>query len=156
MITMAQLCPISHWEKVNSIPGQFDVVTVLDALYYFPDPEQQFMEIGRIVKAGGMFVFDVPGQAYLRLRGLLGAIAGMRRTRTFAAYPFYYSDQALRLFLDRAGFVIEKRLVDRGARHQSMLRNGMLFYTEMIKYLSSVLPRLFSFSPKVVYVARRK
>src|ERR1017187_3687528 len=39
----------------------FDVVTILDALYYFPDPVRDLTEARRIRKPGGVLAVEIPG-----------------------------------------------------------------------------------------------
>lgn len=135
---------------------QFDVVTILDALYYLPDPDQEMAELARILKPGGLMVFDVAGLGYLQLRGMIGGVFGMDRTRTFAAYPFYHSMRSVSMLLEKAGFAIDASLIDQGIEHSSaLLRLAMPAYLMMVKALSLVAGSAQELAPKIVYVARR-
>jgi SAM-dependent methyltransferase len=134
----------------------FDVVTILDALYYIPEPDRELAEVARILKPGGLLVFDVASQLYLRLRGLVGGVFGMSRTRTFAAYPFYFSDRSLDILLHRAGLRVLEVLADRGAVQQELvLRLLMSVYmglaTGVVKLSRGSLP----VCPKSIYLAGR-
>jgi SAM-dependent methyltransferase len=136
---------------------QFDAVTILDALYYIPDPDKELAEIARILKPGGILVFDIAGLAYLQLRGLVGTLLGLDRTRTFAAYPFYYSAQAISELLAKTGFVVSAKLVDQGVEHRSfILRLGVSIYMSLIKVIQRIFSVGFDLSPKVVYIAHRR
>lgn len=136
---------------------QFDAVTILDALYYIPDPDKELAEISRILKPGGILVFDIAGLAYLQLRGLVGTLLGLDRTRTFAAYPFYYSTQSVSELLAKTGFTVSTKLVDQGVEHSSfILRLGVPIYMSLIKVILRVFSVAFDLSPKVVYIAHRR
>ncbi len=136
----------------------FDVVTILDALYYLPEPDKELAEIARILKPDGLFVFDVPGQVYLRLRGNIGQLLGLSRTRPFTTYPFYFSSQSLNLLLNQAGLEIIEVAVGRGARQpEPLVRHLVSAYINLAKMLSKFfhnLPPLVS--PMPVYNVRRK
>lgn len=135
---------------------EFDVVSILDALYYLPDPDKELAEIGRILKPGGLLVFDTAGLAYLQLRGLVGTIVDLDRTRTFAAYPFYYSIPSVQALLTKTGFIVDALLVDQGIEHRSAaLRIAMPIYMSMVKLATLLFPVAHSLAPKLVYVARR-
>ena len=135
---------------------QFDVVTILDALYYIPEPDKELREIARILKPGGLLVFDIAGLTYLQLRGMVGTLAGLDRTRTFAAYPFYHSRQSVKALLGKTGFTLEAMLGDQGIEHRSaLLRMAMPIYMKAIKLASLIVPQAIDLSPKVVYIARR-
>ncbi len=49
-------------------PAFFDAVTVLDALFYFPDARATLVEIGRILKRDGLLGVEIPGLRYRFLR----------------------------------------------------------------------------------------
>jgi len=50
----------------------FDAISVLGALYYFPDPRAELAEIRRVLKDDGLLAVEIPGFTYtlLRDRGL--------------------------------------------------------------------------------------
>jgi len=136
--------------------ARFDVVTILDAFCYFPDPIVHIQEIMRILKPNGLFVFDIPGQLYLHLRGLIGRVLGMTRTHTFAAYPFYYSHKSIRVLLRDLSHKIEVVIIDRGtAQEHTLLEFAMLPYIQMIKQSSRLFTSLREASPKLIYVVRK-
>ncbi|MCU0558690.1 MAG: class I SAM-dependent methyltransferase [Desulfobacterales bacterium] len=115
-------------------PGNFfDVVTLLDALYYLPEPDKELAEIARILKVDGLFVFDIPGQWYLRMRGIIGRFFRLQRTRPFTAYPFYFSPFSLKHLIQNAGLEVIVTEVGRGA-----LQSERLFRTLLSGYIAAV------------------
>jgi SAM-dependent methyltransferase len=135
----------------------FDVITVLDALYYLPEPDKELTEIARILKADGLFVFDIPGLWYLRMRGIIGRFFKLQRTRLFTSYPFYFSPRSLTLLLKNAGLKIVATDVGRGAMQpEPLFRTFVSAYITLAKAACTVcpgLPPLIATMP--VYYVRR-
>ena len=52
-----------HWE-----PASFDVVSIIDAFYYFPDPAGAFAVVHRLLKADGLLALEIPGYTYRMIR----------------------------------------------------------------------------------------
>jgi SAM-dependent methyltransferase len=62
--------------------GFFDAVTVLDCLYYMPDPRKDLAEAVRILKPGGMLIVEVPNMDYvLKWRSFLAGVASQKQPR---------------------------------------------------------------------------
>lgn len=136
--------------------AHFDVVTILDAFCYFPDPKAHVEEIMRILKPGGLFVFDIPGQVYLRLRGLVGSWFRLGRTQTFAAYPYYYAHPSVLALLAGTPHQIEAIVVDRGTvQDHPWLKAGLQGYTGIIKRGADQIASLREFAPKLIYLIRK-
>ena len=134
----------------------FDVVTLLDVLYYIPEPDAELAEVSRILKPGGLLVFDTASQLYFRLRGLAGGILGLDRTHTFAAYPFYFSQRSLRILLQRAGLQVVDVLGDRGAvQPETTLRLLISIYVALVRGMVHLSSACFALFPKLIYLARR-
>jgi SAM-dependent methyltransferase len=90
----------------------FDVITMLDTLYYSADPYAELVELNRILKDDGLLAIEIPGYAYSLLRDK-GPICWMldgtwMRGFTKTRHLYYFSPRALRLLLERAGFRIIK------------------------------------------------
>jgi SAM-dependent methyltransferase len=88
----------------------FDLVTMLDTLYYLDDPQSDLREIHRILKPNGILAIEITGQAYqmLRSRGLICWILENRWTRlqTDSSYINWISPSGLRLLLTSCGFEV--------------------------------------------------
>jgi SAM-dependent methyltransferase len=150
---VVKLHPLRNCDFPNDF---FDVITLLDTLYYIPEPDRELMEISRIVKPTGLLVFDIPSQFYLHLRGFVGGLLGMRHTRLFAAYPFYFSDRSLRILLKHAGLEVIGILADRGTDHPETIPRILLSsYFGLVKGAAKVSRRFLFLSPKLVYFVCR-
>jgi SAM-dependent methyltransferase len=146
---------IGSLQQANFPAHSFDVITVLDALYYMPDLLEQMSQIYCLLKPNGLFVFDIPNQRYLRIRGLLGKLLGLQRTQTFSAYPYYFSDQSLQILLSHAHFEIESRIPSQGIVHSNTLVNAsMTAYFAITRQLTAIIPQFQDLVPKTIYVAR--
>lgn len=86
----------------------FDVVTVLDTLYYCSDPVSLIREAHRVLKDDGVLAVEVPGFRYTLLRenGPLCWLLDGKRMRGFTSsrHLYYFAPKTLKLLLARAGF----------------------------------------------------
>lgn len=140
--------------------GFFDVVTVLDALFCFPDPKSELIEIRRILKDDGLLVVEIPGLTYqlVRERGLLCWLLDGKWTRAFA-YPwhlYHFSPATLVLLLNAVGF----KVIDIAPEQASLRRQG---FSNVLNKLHFALARLlfritggrFSLAGKELYLATK-
>lgn len=147
---------IGNLQQARFPDQHFDIITVLDALYYVPDIQDELHEIARILKPGGLFVFDIPNQAYLQLRGLFGYLLHIKRTRTFVAYPFYFSDRSIHILLNKAGIEISDKILDRGAiQSENYLHVLMSLYVTLLRGVTTIYPPARNLAPKTLYVGYR-
>lgn len=129
----------------------FDVVSVLDTIYYIPNPVQTLSSIHRILKPRGWAVIDIVGQSYLSLRAWLGRIAGLQRTGRFNAYPYYFSDTSINWLCRDGKFAIVKRLLHTGIEHPNyILRFGLTTQVKVAQIIRQV-----NMSPKVIYFLQK-
>jgi SAM-dependent methyltransferase len=95
--------------------GFFDVVTVMDALYYSPDPRIELAEIRRILKKDGLLAVEIPGLMSFRLRdkGILCWLLNQKWVREFAVpgHLYYFSPGAIRILLRSTGFRLDKMCI---------------------------------------------
>jgi SAM-dependent methyltransferase/folate-dependent phosphoribosylglycinamide formyltransferase PurN len=86
----------------------FDVVSVLDTLYYAPNPLEELNEIARVLKDDGLLVVEIPGHNYRAMREkgpvcwLLDGV--WRRNLADHSHLYFFSPDTLRLLLRKAGF----------------------------------------------------
>ena len=106
--------------------GFFDVVSILDTLYYDPDPKATLIEIRRILKDDGLLAAEVPGFTYtlLRNRGPLCWLLDRKWTKGYVGsfHLYYFSRRSLRLLLEASGFRVLKTIPEQA----SLGRGGLL------------------------------
>jgi len=88
----------------------FDVVSILDTLYYNPQPERELLEIRRVLKDDGLLALEIPGYNYrlMRERGPLCWLLNGAWVRGFAncSHLYFFSPRTIRRLLANAGFRI--------------------------------------------------
>jgi SAM-dependent methyltransferase len=86
----------------------FDLVTMIDMLYYVDDPRADLEEVKRIIKPGGLLAIEISGQGYqlMRSRGFLCWLLDHRWTRlnTDSSYLYWFSPKGLEKLLGNCGF----------------------------------------------------
>lgn len=112
----------------------FDVVTILDTLYYISDPKAELTEAHRILKNDGLLAVELPGLTYslLRERGPLCWLLDSKWMRGFtnSYHLYYFSASTLQSLLKCSGFDLIKMLpaqASLGRRGISRLLNNLHF-----------------------------
>lgn len=85
----------------------FDVVTSLDAFNCHRTPNEDLQEIHRILKPGGYFAVEIPGQSYRMLTGsgpLCWLFFGCGLRLNAGVNFYFYTTQSLVTMAERAGF----------------------------------------------------
>jgi len=104
----------------------FDVITVLDTLYYTPDPKAELAEAHRTLKDDGLLAVEVPGLTHTLLRDkgpLCWALDRKWRCGFENSYHlFYFSPVTIRLLLKQTGF----HVFDMVPEQASLDRRGVL------------------------------
>lgn len=138
----------------------FDVVTLLDTLYYLDDPLLDFREIGRILKPGGLLAIETAGQAYALWRnyGLVPWLLDRRwsRASSDSSYTFWFSPPGLGRLLRKAGFEPLVWYVIPSPLHSKRLMNiatGLHF--GITRLMSRFSLRALTWAPKYLVLARR-
>ena len=103
-----------------------DVISVLDAFYYFPDPARELAEFQRVLKRDGLLVLELPlaGSRIWRTSTALGRLlTGSRRPLLQTSdHLFYFTPKSVALLLARCGFRVQAILPLPGNRQASRLR----------------------------------
>ena len=103
----------------------FDVVTMLDTLYYLPDPAAELREIHRILKDDGVLAIEIPGLTYTlaREQGPLCWLLDRKWRRGLANsfHLYYFSPKTIRLLLSMAGFILLQMFPE-----QASFRGGII------------------------------
>jgi len=109
-------------------PFSFDVVTVLDTFYYFPQPRRELEAIRKILKPDGLLVLVLTSaRSHIwRNTGWRTRVLGGSQGSLFESHHvFFYDPPAIRDTLSRSGFRIDSihplPAIDQG----SFLRNGL-------------------------------
>jgi SAM-dependent methyltransferase len=136
----------------------FDVVTMLDALYYLPDPVAELREIHRILKDDGVLAIEIPGLAYTlaREQGPLCWLMDRKWRRGLANsfHLYYFSSKTIRSLLSMAGFTLLQMFPE-----QASFRGGIIdralneIHFSLARLLHWVSARKVSISAKEFYLA---
>jgi SAM-dependent methyltransferase len=91
--------------------NSFDVITVLDAFYYFPNPESELAELGRILKEDGFLALELPW-ANTRVWQRTAIISKLLNRSCIpllqsSDHLFYYTPKSVSLLLEDCGFRVQ-------------------------------------------------
>lgn len=121
----------------------FDVITVLDAFYYFPRPAMELAEFLRILKPNGFLAIEVPwARARIWQRnGILGKLLNRSRVPLLESsdHLFYYTPGSISRLLEQCGFCVQAIRPLPGNRQETALRD---FLWRTYGFLSRLLWRL--------------
>ena len=138
----------------------FDVVTVLDTLFYIPDPRSELMEIRRVLKDDGLLAIEIPSLAYqlLREKGPLCWLLDRKWVRGFA-YPwnlYFFSQDTLRLLLKTVGFEVVNVIPEPAplGRQKVVCKLGNLHFA-LARLLFNATAGRFSIVAKELYLAKK-
>lgn len=106
-------------ERLPFVDGIFDLVTANMVVEHLPEPETQFLEIARVLKPGGQFLFHTPNaQGYPtvmarlvpdRLRGLAARMLETRPAEDrFSTYYRANTPASIEALSRKTGFVVEQ------------------------------------------------
>jgi len=103
----------------------FDVIAMLDALYYSPDPYSELLEFRRILRDDGILAIEIPGYLYslFRDKGPICWLLDRTWMRGFTKthHLYYFSSRSLRLLLEHAGFRVVRVIPEQA----SLSRRGL-------------------------------
>jgi SAM-dependent methyltransferase len=89
----------------------FDAITVLDAFYYFPNPESELAELGRILKEDGFLALELPWantRVWQHAAMISKLLNGIHIPLLQSSdHLFYYSPKSVSLLLERCGFRVQ-------------------------------------------------
>lgn len=142
-------------------PGNFfDVVTLIDTLYYLDDPLAELREIHRILQPGGILAIEISGQAYMLWRnyGLISWLLDRRwsRASTDSSYIFWFNPLGLKRLLKKTGFDLADWHVVPSPSHSNKLLNLVTqLHFNMALQLARFSFRTLTWAPKYLCLARR-
>ena len=93
---------------VNLEPKSLDVVTVLESLYYMPNPRSELSYLARVLRNDGVLAIGLPSYAFHRLRhsGPISSLLYGSRCSLTSSHLFYFSERSLSQLLASEGFRI--------------------------------------------------
>ncbi len=154
-------CPVHAGTLASACysPSSFDLVTVIDTLYYMDDPAAELREIHRIAKPGGFVAIEIPGQGYMlrRNRGLLPYLLDgtWSRVGSDSSYLYWFGPSGLARLLDRCDLEpVGWCVVPSPDRSSTITRWAARCHYEVVNYLSSLSPRALTWAPKYLCVAQ--
>jgi SAM-dependent methyltransferase len=116
-----------HIQAAHFADNSFDVISVLDAFYYFPEPLRDLAEFRRVLAPDGLLVLELPlaTSRIWRTSGTLGRLlSGSRRPLLQSSdHLFYFTPKSVALLLARCGFRVEDILPLPGNRQAHLARD---------------------------------
>lgn len=114
-------------EEAHFDENSFDVISVLDALYYFPQPDRELAEFRRVLRPDGLLVLELPlatSRIWRTSRTLGKLLSGSRRPLLQSSdHLFYFTPRSVSLLLERCGFRVEDILPLPGNRQAYLPRD---------------------------------
>lgn len=145
-------------EEARYPSGSFDVVSVLDTLFYNPQPDRELLEIRRVLKDDGLLAVEIPGYNYrmMRERGPLCWLLNGTWVRGFAdsSQLYFFSPHTIRQLLTNAGFHVVQ--VVREQASMSMGNLALVFnhlHFAAARLLSGLTAGRLSIAGKELYLA---
>jgi len=138
----------------------FDLVTMIDMLYYVEDPAGDVREAFRILRPGGILGIEVSGQAYqfTRSRGpICWLLDGVwTRLRSDSSYLWWFSPHAVFRMIEAAGLELVGCHVVGSPRSRSWLRRALArIHTALLSVAADLWPGALTWAPKYLVIARR-
>jgi len=153
------LVHIGDTHSANFAAGSFDVITVLDAFYYFSHPAWELAEFRRILKREGLLVLELPWANTRIWRRKLGSkLLSNNHTPLLRSsdHLYYYTPQSVSLLLEKNGFAVETIRPLPANRQERTARD---FLGKTYSFLSQMLWRLSAstifLGPRFMVVARK-
>lgn len=138
----------------------FDVVTILDTLFYCADPRAELAEIRRILRDDGLLGVEIPGLTYrlLRQRGPICWLLDRKWIRGFTDswHLYYFSPSTLKLLLEAVGFHVVNVIPEQaslGRRGIARTLNNLHF--ALARLLVKVTAGRLSIAGKELYLATK-
>lgn len=129
--------------------GAYDLVTMFDVIEHVPDPKGYMVEVGKLLKSGGIFELATPD-----VDSIPAKLTGKRWIgyKLSEEHVYYFSVNTLRQMLDFAGFdVVHVRHIGKYVTLRLFL-DRLGFYAPWLSKPLAVLERMFKLSERALYV----
>ena len=136
----------------------FDVIAVLESLYYMPNPRRELSCMARLLKDDGILAIAVPGYAYQRLRhsGPINLVWHGSRCSLTPSHLFYFSENSLGTLLGTEGFRIFDTIQLSSSSYGSGVgRFARQTYLKFSKALVRVTLGQINLAPHVLYLCQK-
>jgi SAM-dependent methyltransferase len=149
---------VGDTRSANFKDKSFDVITVLDAFYYFPNPESELAELARILKEDGFLTLELPWantRVWQRAAMISKLLNGSRIPLLQSSdHLFYYTPKSVSRLLGQCGFRVQAIRPLPANRQVGWLRD---FLWKTYSLISQLLWRLSAgtvfLSPRFLVVA---
>jgi SAM-dependent methyltransferase len=102
---------VGDTRSANFKDKSFDVITVLDAFYYFPNPGSELAEFSRILKEDGFLALELPwaNTRVWQRAAIIGKLLNGIRVPLLQSsdHIFYYTPKSVSLLLEQCGFRVQ-------------------------------------------------
>lgn len=139
----------------------FDVVSILDTLFYSVDPAVDLREIRRILKKDGLLAVEIPGLTYrlFRDRGPLCWLLDRkwRRMTTDSWHLYYFSPLNLRRMVEKCGFEVKSTFPCQASFGRGRLASAVnRLHFALARGLFSITSGRVSIAGKELYLASKR
>lgn len=147
-----------YLSDANLEDKSFDVITLLESLYYMPDPRYELSHLTRILKDDGLLAIAVPGLTYQKLRhtGLISYLLHGSKCSLTSSHLFYFSDTNMAKLLQSQGLrlfdIVQLGSSAYGTPVGRLARSTYLTFTRALGTLT--LGRI-NLAPHVLYLCRK-
>jgi SAM-dependent methyltransferase len=140
--------------------GYFDLVSLIDTLYYLDDPVGEFHEMHRILKPGGYIAVEVAGQAYMLKRnyGSISWLIDRRKSRasTDSSYIYWFNPIGLQRLLENCGFQIAAWYVVPSPRKVNLIARMVIqSHFVLASGLAKISYRSLTWAPKYLVLSQK-
>ena len=147
-----------YLRDVRLEPKSVDVITVLESLYYMPNPRHELSHIARMLKDDGLLAIAVPGYAYQRLRysGPISYLLDGSRCSLTTSHLFYFTVNSMTELLRSQGFrIFETLQLDSSANGNKILRIAHKTYRSVSGALDRLTWGHINLAPHVLYLCQK-
>lgn len=145
---------------VNFADNSFDVVTVLDAFYYFRSPQDELAEIRRVLKDDGLLALELPlatSRIWRNSSRIGRLLSGAREPLLLTSdHLFYFTPSTVERLLRRTGFSVSRIMALPGNRQTGLLRDvAMRSYSEIFFALKVISRSRIFLAPRFLVLATK-
>ena len=149
----------AYLHDVSLKPKSLDVITILESLYYMPNPRQELSYVARILRNDGLLAIAMPGYTYQRLRHsgpISHALYGSPCSLT-KSHLFYFSRKSLAALLKSEGFeIFETIQLGSSSYGSSVGQFARQTYLNFSKILGSLTLGKVNLAPHVLYLCEKR